>query len=348
MKYIFHAISIVSLFLVMIEYRVLLILSIFYPVFYIGGALAIKHHEILDTYSMEIDLFSIWMKNKGMTRATQQAYLNDTRHFLHEVHPASVKQLGKMDVMRFLSGCREKGAGDEARNRKLSSLRSFFKALIEMEAADTNPAVLIAKSKQEKNRIPVYLEENELEALVQSIHGKYYYRNLAIVLLMAYAGLRVGEIHRLNVPDIRQDGAIHVLGKGRKWRVIPLPSALHEVLRKALEDRVDVRQGKEQPVFVSQFGRRLSIRMIQTVADTTIRQLKLERPSLEDRPLSSHKLRHSFATMQIRSGTDIRTLQELLGHASIETTQIYTHIDNKQLQHAMGNISSKIPAGLIK
>lgn len=307
----------------------------------------IRHHEIVDTYGMELELFSIWMKNKGMTKATQQAYLNDTRHFLHEVVPAEVKKLGKMDVMRFLSNCRENGAGDEARNRKLSSLRSFFKALIEMEAADANPAALIAKSKQEKDRIPVYLEENELERLLQSISGKYYIRNMTIVLLMAYAGLRVGEVHRMNIHDVRQDGSIHILGKGRKWRVIPLPTAMHEVLRKALEERLDARIGKEQPFFVSQFGRRLSIRMIQTIADNTIMKLKEAMPELEDKRISSHKLRHSFATMQIRSGTDIRTLQELLGHASIETTQIYTHIDNKQLQHAMSNISDKIPSGLL-
>lgn len=83
--------------------------------------------------------------------------------------------------------------------------------------------------------------------------------------------------------------------------------------------------------------------MIQTIADEIIARLKVEMPSLADKRISSHKLRHSFATMQIRSGTDIRTLQELLGHASIETTQIYTHIDNKQLKNAMNNISSKIP-----
>lgn len=297
----------------------------------------------MESYGTEIELFSIWMKNQGMTKATHQAYMNDTYHFLHTVHPTLTKHITKLDIMRFLSECRVNGAGDEARNRKLSSLRSFFKALIEMEHLEGNPATLIAKSKQEKNRIPVYLEENELEALLQKIDGKYYIRNVAIVLLMAYAGLRVGEVHRMNIQDFRQDGSIHILGKGRKWRVIPLPNAIQAILNQALAERKDSKQGKEQPFFVSQFGRRLSIRMIQTVADKTIKQLKEEMPGLADKRISSHKLRHSFATMQIRSGTDIRTLQELLGHASIETTQIYTHIDNKQLKNAMNNIASKIP-----
>ncbi|MCA0758030.1 tyrosine-type recombinase/integrase [Paenibacillus sp. N4] len=308
--------------------------------------MAQRRHEVSEHYGEELGLFSIWMKNKGMTKSTHQAYMNDAAHFLHTVYPASTRQLTKLDVMRFLSDCRERGAGDETRNRKLSALRSFFKALIEMEHQDTNPAALIAKSKQEKNKIPVYLEENELEALLEGIQGKYYRRNAAIVLLMAYAGLRVGEIHRMNVHDLRRDGSIHILGKGRKWRVIPLPEPINEVLQESLAERREARQGKEQPFFVSQFGRRLSIRMIQTIADEMIKLLKEQMPSLSNKRLSSHKLRHSFATMQIRSGTDIRTLQELLGHASIETTQIYTHIDNQQLRTAMNNISGKIPSFL--
>ncbi|MGO4544726.1 tyrosine-type recombinase/integrase [Paenibacillus sp. 2TAB23] len=300
-------------------------------------------HEVADCYGLEMELFSIWMKNKGMTKSTHRAYMSDVSFFLQTVYPTETKKISKMEIMRYMAACREKGAGDEARNRKLSSLRSFFRALIEMEHMDSNPAALIAKSKQEKNRIPVYLEENELEALLQAMKGKYYIRNVSIVLLMAYAGLRVGEIHRMNVQDLQQDGSIHILGKGRKWRVVPLPDALRQMLNEALADRRESKQGKEQPFFVSQFGRRLSIRMIQTVADETIKQLKLTMPALADKRISSHKLRHSFATMQIRSGTDIRTLQELLGHASIETTQIYTHIDNKQLRSAMNNISGKIP-----
>jgi integrase/recombinase XerD len=299
-------------------------------------------HELLDSYSDELDLFSIWMKNNGMTKATQRAYLSDTTQFLHSAYPSKVNLLTKMDVMRFMSACRENGAGDEARNRKLSALRAFFKALIELEQLEANPAALIAKSKQEKNKIPSYLEAGELEAFIKKLGGKHYGRNLCIVLLMAYAGLRVGEVHRMNVHDFQADGSIHILGKGRKWRVIPLPQSLQDVMRQAIEERAEAKQGKEQPMFVSQFGRRLSVRMIQTVADDAFRQLKADMPSLALKRMSSHKLRHSFATLQIRSGTDIRTLQELLGHASIETTQIYTHIDNKQLQTAMNNIASQI------
>lgn len=300
-------------------------------------------YEITDHYAEELELFSIWMKNKGMTISSQRAYLSDVRSFLRLAYPKALTSIGKIDMMRFLSEQRERGAGDEARNRKLSAIRAFYKALNEMEVVQVNPAQAVAKSKQEKNRIPTYLEENQLTQFFGQVEGKYQQRNFAILLLMAYAGLRVGEIHRMNVQDLQQDGSVHILGKGRKWRVIPLPNELHDMLRVVMEERRMPNQKKEQALFISQFGRRLSIRMIQKIADQTFAKLKEREPELANMRLSSHKLRHSFATMHIRSGTDIRTLQELLGHASIETTQIYTHIDNRQLKMAMDKFVGKIP-----
>ncbi|SIQ39940.1 MULTISPECIES: tyrosine-type recombinase/integrase [unclassified Paenibacillus] len=302
------------------------------------------NHELLDTYGTELELFGIWMKNQGMTASTERAYKADVGQYLAMLHPAPLEQSTKLDIMRYLSRTREAGAGDEARNRKLSSLRAFYKALNEMEQLNVNPAALTAKSRQQKNRIPVYLEEEQLQLLFEHVEGKHRERNLSILLLMSYAGLRVGEIHRLNRHDLTSEGMLSVLGKGRKWRYLPLPSSLARLLLQMMEtSELKMKQGKEQPMFVSQLGRRLSIRMIQNMADSTLSRLQASLPELSMKKLSSHKLRHSFATMQIRSGTDIRTLQELLGHASIETTQIYTHIDNKQLREAMDSVAGKIP-----
>ncbi|WP_141136687.1 tyrosine-type recombinase/integrase [Paenibacillus herberti] len=303
------------------------------------------NHELQETYGEELELFSIWMKNQGMTSSTEKAYLADVRQYLSMLYPADLENTGKLDIMRYLSRSREGGAGDEARNRKLSSLRAFYRSLNEMDRLSSNPAALTPKSRQQKNRIPVYLEEGQLQQLFQHVEGKHRERNLSILLLMAYAGLRVGEIHRLNIHDLKLDGILSVLGKGRKWRYLPLPDSLAGLLRRMMEENLlEMRQGKEQPMFISQLGRRLSIRMIQTIADATLRRLQGELPELSMKKLSSHKLRHSFATMQIRSGTDIRTLQELLGHASIETTQIYTHIDNYQMKAAMEQMSGKLPS----
>ncbi|MDD9270396.1 tyrosine-type recombinase/integrase [Paenibacillus sp. GCM10023248] len=301
------------------------------------------HFEYDDDY---LELFDTWMKDQGFTKRTQLAYLGDVRLFLSAMDKP-LHQLAAIDIMRFLTRMRQGGAGDAARNRYLSSIRTFFSALIELQAAEINPALHIKKSKVEKNPIPTFLSEDLLAVFLQSIEGKYQVRNVAMFLLMSYAGLRVSELNRLNVSDFnRATSTLQVYGKGRKWRVIPLPNELVQVLNKALEERLEPRVAGEQPFFVSQFGRRISVRMIQTIAEKHFVEMKKNYTELQGKSISSHKLRHTFATMQVLAGTDIRTLQELLGHASIQTTQIYTHVGDKQKQEAMQRISAYIPAGI--
>lgn len=300
-------------------------------------------YEYDDEY---LELFDSWMKDQGFTKRTQQAYLGDVRLFLSNIEK-SLPMVEAIDIMRFLTKMRQGGAGDAARNRYLSSIRTFFAALIELQIVQSNPSLNVKKSKVEKNQIPTFLSEQLLAVFLQSIEGKYQIRNVAMFLLMSYAGLRVSELHRLNISDFnRSTNTLQVFGKGRKWRVIPLPAELVKVLNKALIERMDTRSSVEQPFFVSQFGRRISVRMIQTIAEKHFEVLKKQYAELQGKSISSHKLRHTFATMQVLAGTDIRTLQELLGHASIQTTQIYTHVGDKQKQDAMNRVSAFIPAGM--
>lgn len=294
-----------------------------------------------------LELFDSWMKDQGFTKRTQQAYLGDVRLFLSNLGDKELTTIEPIDIMRFLTKMRQRGAGDAARNRYLSSIRTFFTALVELQIVVHNPSVTVKKSKVEKNPVPTFLSEELLSVFLQSIEGKYQIRNVAMFLLMSYAGLRVSELHRLNMSDFnRGTNSLMVLGKGRKWRVIPLPHEIVQVLERALVERVEARSAAEQPFFVSQFGRRISIRMIQTVAEKHFGQLKGQYMELQGKSFSSHKLRHTFATMQVLAGTDIRTLQELLGHASIQTTQIYTHVGDKQKQEAMNRVSAFIPVGM--
>jgi len=298
-------------------------------------------HWVQDTYESELDLFVISMKTSGMTASTQRAYVDEVRSFLKTIHPRQVAAVKRPDILRHIAEMMQRGVGDRARNRALAAIRAFYRALIDMQHLEHNPAAEVKKAKEEKNRTPIYLEEQELEQYIYETDGKYYHRNLCILMLMGYAGLRVGEVHRLNVEDIHPSGHVNVLGKGRKWRVIPLQEALLNLLNDVIKERIAPKSMKENPLFVSQFGRRLSRRMIQHIANQTFEKLKLSVPEMANRKFSSHKLRHSFGTNQIRNGTDLRTLQELLGHKSIETTQIYTHVSNKQLIEAMGRV--KIP-----
>ncbi|MEC0231459.1 tyrosine-type recombinase/integrase [Paenibacillus alba] len=302
-----------------------------------------QEYEYDDEY---LELFDSWMKDQGFTKRTQRAYLGDVRLFLGSVEK-SLASMEALDVMRFLTKMRQGGAGDSARNRYLSSIRTFFSALIELQIVQHNPSLNVKKSKVEKNQLPTFLSEQLLAVFLQSIEGKYQIRNVAMFLLMSYAGLRVSELHRLNIADFnRSTNTLQVFGKGRKWRAIPLPNELVKVLNRALSERIDSKSGAEQPFFVSQFGRRISIRMIQTIAEKYFEELKKQYVELQGKSVSSHKLRHTFATMQVLAGTDIRTLQELLGHASIQTTQIYTHVGDKQKQEAMNRVSAFIPVGM--
>jgi len=296
---------------------------------------------INEIYAQPIEAFKIWMKQAGYTETTKKEYLREVYDYLSSLNEMQAQQAGKMNVVAFLVS-KQETAGDKARNRTLSAIRSFYAALIDFELAAKNPAMEVKKSKTDKNRAPVYLEAEDLEKALSYVNGRYRDRNLAIFLLMSYCGLRVGEVHRLDLSHFKKSrGIIEVLGKGRKWNEIPLPELLVEHLFQVEKDRIIPYNQRDDALFVSQKGRRLSIRQIQNIASQVFVALKHDYPHLADLKLSCHKLRHSFATMLLQNNVDIRVVKEILGHASIETTMIYTHINDEQKRGAMTTI--KIP-----
>lgn len=295
-------------------------------------------YYIEEVYSEPLQAFMIWMKQSGYTEATRKEYMREVYDYLYSLDELPVQQAGKLNVVSFLVS-KQGSAGDKTRNRTLSAIRSFYASLVDFDLATRNPALEVKKSKTEKNKIPVYLEEHELKKVLTYIEGRYRDRNLAIFLLMGYCGLRVGEVHRLNLSHFKRDkGTLEVLGKGRKWNEIPLPDLVVEYLGKVEEGRIQPYSAKEEAFFVSQKGRRLSIRQIQKIAANVFDAFKQDHPQLTDLKLSCHKLRHSFATMLLKNNVDIRVVKELLGHASIETTMIYTHINDEQKRSAMTTI----------
>lgn len=295
--------------------------------------------ESLNMYEEELDAFLIWMKDAGYTAYTQKSYLGDVHEFLESLEGKPLEKVKKLHVVSFLTSVRERGASDTTRNRKHASVNCFFKALNELEVMTGNPAAGIKKSKTEKNRVPIFLDENGLKRFLDHVEGRYRVRNLAIFLLMSYMGLRVGEVHNLNLADINLEGRmISVFGKGRKWRSIPIPEAVMPFLIDAMEHRLTPWRSKEEALFISQKGRRLSIRCIQEIAADTFERFQSDVPVPQRVSYSSHKLRHSFATMLLRRGADLRTVQELLGHSSIQTTTVYTHITNREKEDAMARL----------
>lgn len=301
--------------------------------------------NIEEQHEEELDIFLIWLKDRGYSQDTQNGYLNNVHKFLRSFPDKPIAAIGKIDIMGHLTRIRTTGSGDRARNRALSAIRLFFKVLIEFELIKVNPAIDVQKSKVEKNKVPIYIEQEYLGDFLQMINSRYYERDLAILALMSYCGLRVGEIHRLNITDFQeQSGQLAILGKGRKWRYIPLPSSLINLMIQCVSERLQPRRSTETAFFISRLGRRLSKRAIQYVAEKTFDAFKEVTPRYKDTPLSSHKLRHSFATNLLSTGrVDIRTLQELLGHEDISTTQIYTHVTDQVKKEAMTSVQPKLP-----
>lgn len=300
--------------------------------------------EIPEQYEEALEAFLIWMKDAGYTAYTQKSYMSDVRDFLDSLREKPLEKVKRLHIVSYLTTVRERGASDSTRNRKHASINCLFKALNDLELLEGNPAAGIKKSKTDKNHLPVFLDETGLERFLKHVEGKYKERNLAIFLLMGYMGLRVGEVHSLNLNDYnRYQKTLSVFGKGRKWRVIPVPESVAPYLETALETRLTPWRKKEEAMFISQKSRRLSIRCIQQIAAETFDRFQGDIPETARIPYSSHKLRHSFATMLLRRGADLRTVQELLGHSSIQTTTVYTHITNREKEAAMSKLELRLP-----
>jgi len=292
-----------------------------------------------EQYEEPVKAFQLWMKQAGYADTTKKEYGREIYNFLTYLDGVELRHVKKLTIVSYLVQEKEQ-LSDRARNRSLAALRSFFKALIDFELITTNPAQEVKKSKTERNRKPIYLEQEQLASTVNYMQGKYQDRNIALLLLMAYSGLRVGEVHRLNISSYDEDKAtITVLGKGRKWNDIPLAPEVNEYMKRVLKQRLQPYRPQDEAFFISQKGRRLSIRQIQKVISEMFKQMKAEHAELESLQLSCHKLRHSFATLMLRNQVDIRIVKELMGHSSIDTTMIYTHIHDEEKKHAVASIT---------
>ena len=307
---------------------------------------------VIDFYDDEIDIFKTYLEDLGYAQFTIQSYVLDVHHFFLFLNKnkdtfINIEDITKINISEFLRRT-QKGKTKSTRNRRLMALRTFFKALIKSDIVRFNPAAEVDTAKTEKNPIPTYLNDEELQDLFKLIkHDQYYLRNKCILMLMGLAGLRVIEIQNLDVTDIvRVDNnpGIHVLGKGNKSRYIPLPLPLYKLMLEYEEfARPFANDEHREAFFISKRGKRISRRRIQEITEITFKQLKAvtHRKYLINKPLTAHKLRHTFGTRLVKQGVDLVTIQELMGHTNLNTTQIYTHIDDKQKQDAMrkNNIS---------
>ncbi len=217
-----------------------------------------------------------------------------------------------------------------SRCRRTSSVKSFFNYLTtKRHLLDHNVCQELDMPKRQAS-LPRYLEETECERLLAACDGPYGLRDYCILMLFMSCGLRVSELVSLNVTDLYEDH-VRVLGKGNKERIVYFA----EGCREAIDDYLAVRDPENiipedrQALFISRDHRRISVRGVQKMVDK-----KLKMAGLDASRYSPHKLRHTAATLMLKNGVDTRALQEVLGHSNLNTTQIYTHLDNAALHEA--------------
>ena len=240
-------------------------------------------------------------------------------------------------VRSYLGLLNEKQYSKATIARKLATLRSFYKFLVKRNYISSNPVVSIRTPKQEK-KLPRFLEYEEVKLLLGTppVNTWLGARDRAILETLYSTGIRVSELVALNMDDIDFLGeVVHVRGKGKKERISPIGSSALQVIQHYMEYRNKRAQSNgnfdSKVLFVNKHGQRLSTRSVRRKMDKYLKMSGL------DPAISPHTLRHSFATHMLNKGADLRSVQELLGHQSLSTTQIYTHLTTKRLKEVYDN-----------
>lgn len=278
----------------------------------------------------EIATFIQYLKSeRNASPHTLEAYSRDLEQFAAfvrtEIDPSlTIHDLTHLHIRRYLASIHKELSKSSA-GRKLAAIRSLCRFLLRRGIIAKNPAELVSTPKKEK-KLPYHLDVDEATTLVEAPKGAepLSARDRAILETLYSSGLRVSELTGLNVGGIdRSAGTVRVLGKGGKERVVPLGSKAQATLADYLELRGVT--GLEAPLFINHRGGRLTRRSVGRIVERYMRQL------ITMKKATPHTLRHTFATHLLEGGADLRAIQEMLGHASLSTTQKYTHVSIDKL-----------------
>jgi len=283
-------------------------------------------------------------KERNVSPNTLNAYGRDCAEFvafLTEYYGGrswSWQGVDRLAMRGFLARLTKRGLAKRSVARSLAAVRGFYRFLATAEQVDVNPARSVGTPKAEKY-LPAYLDRSQVEklfdlAVTRASSGEFAdLRNVAILEMFYSTGMRLSELQGLNRPDIDAvSQQVKVRGKGRKERILPVGDHATRALRnyERVRDGIPLPAGVSRDdkaaVFVGRNGKRMSARGIQRIVGSFMDAVA------EDAGLSTHSLRHSFATHLLDAGADLRAVQELLGHASVSTTQIYTHTSVERLK----------------
>lgn len=298
---------------------------------------------------------------KGQSQLTISEYYLDLRMFLRfmklmrsdmpihtrlddidikDINLAFIRDITTSDIFDFLSylandrnpepdsAAPEYGVSASTRARKLSAIKSFYKYLtVRTKQLEENPVADLEYPKLRKS-LPKYLTMEQSSALLQSVSGQNQVRDYAILMLFLNCGIRRSEMVGLNISDVYED-RIRVVGKGNKERIVYFGTPCRKALDAYLIERNKVVLTDNRALFGSRNGNRISTDAVHRLVKKALKQA-----GLDSTQFSAHKLRHTAATMMLSGGVDVKTVQEVLGHENLNTTQIYTHIENTELKIA--------------
>lgn len=273
--------------------------------------------------------FFLYLNHKNSSPHTINSYRRDIAVFVEFTTElkSSILNINHRHIQDFARRQHLQGLSPASLRRRLSAVRSFYKFLIHKDLAKNNPVEGINLPKLKK-KLPEVLGVDQMAGLLkkEETADDLLIRDFAIFELMYSSGLRVSEVASLDLPMLRIDEeTVRVLGKGSKQRIVPVGTLALTAIKKWLQIRQNLIKNKEEAIFISKIGKRLGIRSIQK------RLARLANNKQMDRHVHPHMLRHSFASHLLESSGDLRAVQEMLGHADISTTQIYTHLDFQHL-----------------
>jgi integrase/recombinase XerC len=283
----------------------------------------------------QIDRFADYLRAKNASPHTLRNYISDLQQFSEYVTPVSkegerltfsVQELDNRVIREYLGHLHDHKIEKSSMARKISALRSFCKFLCQQQILSQNPAKMVHLPKLTK-RIPNHLTVEDTARLIEApdLSTPLGRRDRAILELLYACGVRVSELSGLNVDDVNpKESMVLVRGKGRRERLVPFGKYCHRALEAYLNDReIHARwsaSDRNVPLFLSHIGTRLTTRSIARIVE------KYAKLTCLAQKISPHGIRHSFATHMLNSGADLRSIQELLGHKTLSTTQRYTHL----------------------
>tara|TARA_R110002049_G_scaffold289290_1_gene472079 strand:+ start:1995 stop:2897 length:903 start_codon:yes stop_codon:yes gene_type:complete len=284
-----------------------------------------------------IDDFLLYLaQEKRMSPHTVINYQRDLKQlfvFCEQSELSVWQEMKSSHIRHFISQLHRQGLASSSIQRQLSAIRSFYRFLIREGLADNNPAQAVQAPKGEK-RLPSTLDVDQMSGLLDGTKQDTMIgcRDRAMMELFYSSGLRLAELANLDLRDV-DFGAqlVHVLGKGNKQRIVPVGTQAIKALQHWLSSRDELAYFEQAALFITKQGNRLGVRSIQ-------KRLSYwgKRQGISDK-VHPHRLRHAFASHMLEASGDLRAVQELLGHADISTTQIYTHVDFQHLARVYDN-----------